>query len=320
MASTQTPPLWCIVQADGDKACLTTRGAVPVQYCRLGDSQPLIQQVVQRALRITSPRHVVATVADTHRHWWVGPLWCIPAQRRIVDESTGRMTVTLAAALALIERSTPDAVVVIQPTDAIRLNEQAFVAGVGRAVAALERLPIHMIALTLEPVTVEPGQDYFLLGPQDGLPGRAAVRLVKHPQAMIADRLVATGALLGTGVYVARLSTIARILEEAWPGLVAAARALSPVGSGEIRTPSRMAGSQFSRPWRHTWVQRPIPRLRALGVDSYGWVAAGPAARLRSTAWSDATRGAADSPPIRGITAPESPAHAGLYGDHPQQR
>ena len=257
------PPLWCIVQADGDKACLTSQGTVPIQYCRLGDAPPLLQQGVQRALRVTTPRRVVATIADVHRHWWLGPLWCIPPQRRIVDESTGRLTVTLAAALALIERLTADAFVVIQPTHTFRVNEQAFVAGVGRALYALQRLPTHMVALTLEPPCGESGQDYLLLGPQDGLPGRAAVRLVKRPHPTIADRLVATGARLSTGVYVARLSTVARILEDAWPGLMAAARALRAGESGETRIPTRMAGSQFSRPWRHTWVQRPIQRLRA---------------------------------------------------------
>jgi len=282
VSSVYTPPLWCIVQADGDKACVTGSGAVPLQYCRVGDAQSLIQHGVQRALRIATPRQVVATVADAHRHWWSGPLWCVPPQRRVVDESTGRMTVTLAAALALIERISADAFVVVQSTDAFRVGEQGFVAGVGRALYALQRLPTHMMALTLEAITGEPGQDYLLLGPEDGLPGRAAVRMVKRPQPLIADRLVATGARLGTGVYVARLSTMARILEDAWPGLMAAARALTAHESGEVRTPPRMAGSQFSRPWRHTWVQRPIPRLRALSVDGYGWRSVAPAAPLLS--------------------------------------
>ena len=93
---------------------------------------------------------------------------------------------------------------------------------------------------------------------------------------MIADRLIASGARLSTGIYVARLSTIASILEGAWPGLMNSARALCSRESGELFTPARMAGSQFSRPWRHTWVQRPIPRLRAVTVDTYGWSSAGP--------------------------------------------
>ena len=281
LMSSDTPkvPLWCVVQADGDKAYLTSAGAVPIQYCRMGDSPQLIQEAMGRALRISGPRQVVATVADSHRGWWSGPLWCVAPQRRIVDEMTGRLTVTLAAALALIERAAPEALIVIQPTDAFCASERAFVGGVARALYALQGLPAHMIALTLEPYPSASGHDYLLLGSEDGLPGRPAVRFVKRPPPVIADNLVATGARLSTGVYVARLSTVASILERAWPGLMSAARALGARESGELFTPARMAGSQFSRPWRHTWVQRPIPRLRAVSVDTYGWSSVATVAR-----------------------------------------
>ena len=288
------PSLWCIVQSDGDKAYLTKDGAIPIQYCTLGEAQPLVQHAVQRALHVTVPRRVVATVADAHRHWWSGPLWCVPPQRRIVDESTGRMTVTLAAALALIERAAADAFVVIQPADVFLAGDRAFVGGVARALHALQRLPTHMVALTLDPVAGEPGQDYLLLGPEDGLPGRSATRLIKRPPPIIADRLVASGARLHTGVYVARLATVARVLEDAWPGLMSAARELCPGETGEIRTTARMAGSLFSRPWRHTWAQRPIPRLRAVSVDSYGWSSVASGAALASTVRASPMRYPAD--------------------------
>ena len=268
-------PLWCILQADGDKAISTNRGAVPVQFCSTKASPPLIQRCLQRALRVTKPRHVVATVAEAHRNWWSDPLWCVAPHRRVVDASTGRQTVTLAVALAVVERAARDAVVVVQPADTFCTSDSGFVAGVRRAVRALDALPDHVVTLTVEAYTSEPGQDYVLPGTEDGLPGKSAVQFVKRPHPLIADRLVENGACLSTGVYVSRLSTLVGILSGLWPDLMAAAQALASATDAEVVTPARMTGTRFSRPWRHTWVQRPLSRLRAVAVDDFGWSSVG---------------------------------------------
>lgn len=264
-------PFWCILQADGDKALATSRGPVPLQYCSLGGCAPPIQLALQRALQITRPQRLVASVAEAHRRWWSDPLSCLPPYRRVVDELTGRMTVTLATTLAVVEQATADAVVVLQTADMFCASDRAFIAGIVRGVRALERVPTHIVALTIEPLGSNPGQDYLLLGPDDGLPGRSAVWFVKRPQPLIADRLVALGARVSTGVYLARLATLTRTLLDAWPDLMTTARSLVEIASNEIVTPARMVGSAFSRPWRHTWVQRPLPRLRTVSVQECGW-------------------------------------------------
>ena len=269
-------PIWCIVQADGDRVCLTSRGLVPVQYRSTAHSVPLVQRSIHRALRLAKPRQIIATVADTHRRWWSDRLWCVPARRRIVDESSGRPTVTLGAAMAVIEREAgTDALLVLQPADTFHASESAFIAGVSRAVRALDKLPTHVVTLTMGAYTSEPNQDYLLLGAEDGLPGRSAVRFIKRPQAMVAERLIELGARLSTGVYVARLSTLTRILAELWPDMMSAVRSLAWTAAEEVRIPARMIGTQFCRPWRHTWVQRPLPRLRAVAVDEFGWSSVG---------------------------------------------
>jgi len=265
-------PLWCVVQADGDRVCPTSRGSVPLQYWRTPESPALIQRSLHRALCIARPQRIVVTVADAHRSWWRDPLWCVPDQRRIVDESSGRPTVTLAAALSLIERDAgTDALVVLQPADTFHASQGAFIAGVRRAVRTLERLPGHVATLTLDAYASEPGQDYLLLGAEDGHPGRHAVRFVKRPAPVVAERLVEMGARLSTGVYVAPLATLTAILSELWPDLVTEARARTWASEEEVLLPARMIGSQFCRPWRHTWVQRPLPRLRAVAVDDCGF-------------------------------------------------
>lgn len=265
-------PLWCIVQADGDRARLTSHGSVPLQYWGIGQGLTSMQRSLHRALRLASPRRTVVTVSEAHRNWWSDCLWCVPAQRRIVDESSGRQTVTLAAAMALIEREAgQDALLVLQPADTFHAGDHAFTAGVDRAIRTLDRLPTNVITLTLDAYASEPDQDYLLLGAEDRLPGRAAVRFVKRPQPMVAERLIELGARLSTGVYIARLSTLVGIMAELWPDLMAAARTLAWTADGEVLTPARMMGSQFCRPWRHTWVQRPLPALRAVSVDDLDW-------------------------------------------------
>lgn len=272
IGSLRSLPLWCIVQADGDRLCQTSRGLVPIQYWSTDGSLPMVQRSLHRALSIAQPRQIIATVADAHRHWWEQRLWCVAGRRRIVDESSGRPTVTLAAAMSLIEREAgADALLVLQPADTFHASERAFIAGLRRAILALERLPTHVVTLTMQAYTREPGQDYVLLGDDDGLPGRSAARIIKRPLPLVAERLIDLGALLSTGVYVARLSTLTRIVAELWPELMTAARTLAWTAEGEIRIPARMIGSQFCRPWRHTWVQRPLPRLRAVSVDDCGW-------------------------------------------------
>jgi hypothetical protein len=92
---------------------------------------------------------------------------------------------------------------------------------------------------------------------------------------VVADRLADLGARLSTGVYVAPLATLTAILGELWPDLMGEARARTWASEGEVLLPARMIGSQFCRPWRHTWVQRPLPRLRAVAVDDCGFSSLG---------------------------------------------
>ena len=269
-------PLWCVVQADGDRMRLTSQGSIPIQYWRSLESPALVQRSLHRAMCIAKPQRIVATVADAHRGWWSEPLWCVPDRQRIVDESSGRPTVTLAAALALIEREAGgEALVVLQPADTFCASQDAFIAGVRRAVRTLDRLAGHVVTLTVDAYTTEPGQDYLLLGAEDGYPGRHAVRFIKRPAPMVAERLVEMGARLSTGVYVATLATLTTILSELWPDLMTEARALAWAADAEVLLPARMIGSQFCRPWRHTWVQRPLPRLRAIAVDDCGFSSVG---------------------------------------------
>lgn len=129
--------------------------------------------------------------------------------------------------------------------------------------------------MTVDAYPSEPGQDYLLLGAEDGHPGRHAVRFIKRPAPVVAERLIELGARLSTGIYVATLTTLTTILTELWPDLMAEARVLADATDEGVLLPARMIDSHFCRPWRHTWVQRPLPRLRAVAVDDCGFSSLG---------------------------------------------
>ena len=297
---------WCIVQCDGDRAhlgALTRVGSyqTPIQYCSVGDSLSLAQRAVERARRICEPSRLYVTLAETHRRWWSGAFWAVPRQRRIVDALSGRQTITLAAAAAAIEREAPDALAVVAPADAFCANEWAFRCGIKSAIEALDHLPGHLIALGVNAASADENHDYLVLGAPDGMPGRAAVRCVKQPPSPIARHLAAAGACVNSGVYVARIATLTAVLSNLWPTLMETVRRLVDSTTGEIEVPARFTGAEFQRPWRHTWLQRPVPRLRALPIGSGGWSSLGSlsaVARLAKTCPASPMPSRADTPDL----------------------
>jgi mannose-1-phosphate guanylyltransferase len=276
MPINNSPVRWCIVQSDSDRSHLsalnrTDKRQIPIQYCCVGERLELIQRAMQRALRISSPGKVIVTVAEDHRTHWMRTLWSVPCYRRVIDMSSGRQTITLAAAAALIERTDPGAVVVVTPADAFCANDWALHSGIQSALRAVDLLPGHLLALTMEAPRQGEPQDYLVAGAPDGLPGHAVARCVRRPAPAIGRRLAAAGACVNSGVYITRLETLTAMLEEHWPSMMAAVRRIVSSSNGELVIPARFDGAEFHRPWRHTWLQRPITRLRAVPVVGTGW-------------------------------------------------
>jgi mannose-1-phosphate guanylyltransferase len=217
--------VWCIVQSDGDRSHLSPLNhldvrRVPIQYCCIGERITLLQQTMQRALRITAPPRVVVTLAAGHRAYWAGPLWSVPAHCRVIDESTGRHTISLAVASTLIEKADSQALAVLMPADAFCANDWALHSGIQAALQALERLPRHLLALALEPPQHGEPQDYLVRGDFDGFPGRAVARCVRRPSTPIGRRLAAAGACINSGVYITRIKTLTEMLENHWPAML----------------------------------------------------------------------------------------------------
>jgi mannose-1-phosphate guanylyltransferase len=265
---------WCIVQADRDTAAATPCGPVPIQFCSaLPGSPSFLQRSLKLALQLVNCRRLIVTVAETHRAWWSEPLWWLPARRRIVDDSTGRLTVTLAVAVAQIERLAANAIVVVLPTDRLYAAADSYVVGIRKAAGMLGQMPDHIVTLAASSYGVLEPQDYVLLAEKDDKPGRPVARVVRRPVSAIATRLKEWRVPVATGIHVARVATFADLIGERWPRLMTRARNVVLTGTSEIRMPARMPESLFSRPWRHTWVQRPLPRLRAVLLRDFGYQA-----------------------------------------------
>jgi len=315
------PSPWCIVQCDGDRAhlgSLTRVGSyqTPIQFCSVGEPTMLARRAAERARRICSGSRLYVTVAEAHRRWWSAAFWAIPHQRRVVDALTGRQTITLAAAAVAIERAAPDALVVVTPADAFCGDEWAFRCGVRSAISALERLPGHLIALAVNTSRTDENHDYLVLGPPDGLPGRAALRCVKRPSPVVERHLVAMGACANSGVYVARVATLTMVLGNLWPNLLESVRRVVDSKTGEVEIPARLAGAEFLRPWRHTWLQRPIPRLRALPMAGGEWSSLGSLSAIERLAASCTEFPAPPRPDTPDLLARYRESHSDAAGNN----
>lgn len=143
----------------------------------------------------------------------------------IVLEPVARNTApAIAVAALLAQRSDPDAILAVMPSDHVIKNESAFVAAVRRAaeVAASGRLTLFGIA----PGTPEVGYGYIRRGPAlQGFDGAFAVQaFTEKPDRETAEAYIATGEYFwNSGIFVLDVRTFLEELKRLDPFLLEAA-------------------------------------------------------------------------------------------------
>jgi mannose-1-phosphate guanylyltransferase len=188
-------------------------------------------------------------------------------------------------AVVAVAHEAPDAIVTVMPADAFCANEWAFQSAVTTAVRALEKLPEHLLALATQSLRHDESQDYLVIGGPDEMPGRPVAHCIKRPTFAVGRNLIANGAWVNSGIYVTRVTTLIGVLENLWPRMMESVRAIVQSSHGEeLHVPSRLVGAEFQRPWRHTWMQRPVARLRAVKLDDVAWSSLGSLAAVERLA------------------------------------
>jgi mannose-1-phosphate guanylyltransferase len=124
--------VWSIVLAGGDGERLKPfvrqwlGYEKPKQYCRFVGTLSMLEHTLDRADRISEPEHKVTIVARNHRRCgWTEPLRSKPGRLILQPFDLGTATAVFLS-LAYIRRETPNATVVLYPSDHFVYPEDHF--------------------------------------------------------------------------------------------------------------------------------------------------------------------------------------------------
>ena len=176
-----------------------SRALYPKQLLALTGERSLLQETVLRAIEDPGGEFGFAApliiANEEHRFIIAEQLRAIGAAAdALVLEPVGRNTAPAACVAALrLVQNTPDALMLVMPSDHVIGDLAAFRVAVGRAAAAASAG--HLVSLGITPERPETGYGYIAAGmPLDGAPGAFAVsRFVEKPDAETAERYLASG-------------------------------------------------------------------------------------------------------------------------------
>jgi mannose-1-phosphate guanylyltransferase len=177
----------------------------PKQYCTFVGTRSMLQHTLDRADRVSEPEHKVTVVTRDHRRWW--PEQLKPRPGKVIAQPFNLGTATAVfLSLAYIRRETPNATVVLYPSDHFVHPEDRFLDVVRVAVGAAQTLTQKLVLLgvaargpELDYGWIQVGSD---LGRFMGHRVRAAVRFKEKPVFGREDEVMA-GSLWNTLILAA---------------------------------------------------------------------------------------------------------------------
>jgi mannose-1-phosphate guanylyltransferase / mannose-6-phosphate isomerase len=204
-----------------------SRTLYPKQFLPLVGERTLLQQA---ALRVAgAPGFAAPLVIANEEHRFI-----IAEQLREIDvaagglllEPVGRNTAPAACIAALtLADATPDALMLLMPSDHTIADPAAFLAAVERAAVAARAG--HLATFGIHPEKAETGYGYIERGAAlPGAPGAFAVaRFVEKPDAATAERYVAAGDFFwNSGIFLFPAALLVSELQRLRPEMLAACR------------------------------------------------------------------------------------------------
>jgi len=228
------PPRWGIILAGGDGVrlrSLTRRIASddrPKQFCSILEGETMLAATRRRLALAVPPAHTVVAVTETHERFYAPLLADLP-RARLLEQPANRGTApAILYGLLRIVGAAPTAAIAIQPSDHFVSDDAAFMRYVELAFHAVAVRPHLVVLLGVTPEYPEP--EYGWIDPgeliPDAAPARWARGFCEKPSPALAVRLLARGALWNSFVVVARLPTLAVLIQRTVPALF---RAFAPV-------------------------------------------------------------------------------------------
>jgi len=209
--SNPSDQLWSIILAGGEGTRLSSLvyrwlGRLkPKQYCAFVGTRSVFQHTLDRASRLTSPDRMVTVVAHTHREEALAQLEGRPGNMILFQPTNCDTAAGVFLPLTYIRARTPQATVVLYPSDHFVYPEERFLEAVRRAVRIAELRPDRLVMLGVAPDRLEldygwvqPGR--FIAGPL-GEPVQAVRSFLEKPDIAQADAALRAGALWNTLVF-----------------------------------------------------------------------------------------------------------------------
>ena len=209
--------LWSVVLAAGQGRRLSSlTGGVPKQFWRPAGGSSLLDETLSR-LSPLCPASRTVIVMDSGHLKYVSARPDYTTRGHIVLQPTDRGTASgVLLGLLPILAADPDATVLLTPSDHGVRNGAAFRRGVLHAVQHVQSVG-GIVLLGVAPTTPRDDYGWISVGPEgpDGV--RRVEAFVEKPHAVMARRLLASGAVWNTMVMVARVTDLVGLFRRHLP-------------------------------------------------------------------------------------------------------
>lgn len=248
---------WAVILAGGDGMRLRplTRELAgddrPKQYCRVVGSETLLTQTRRRVARSVSPQQTLVVVTRHHERFYRDALSDLPPHAVVVQPENRGTAAGILYPLLHLETLTAGDAVALFPSDHHVSDDDAFMAHVDAAFAAVQACPDLTMLLGIRPERaeteygwIEPGPPVLPLVRPRPMLVSSVQRFWEKPAPAVAAALAARGCLWNSFVLVARVSTLVGLVREAVPALYRTLSAARPTFYGPdetraVETPTR---------------------------------------------------------------------------------
>jgi mannose-1-phosphate guanylyltransferase len=275
-----TQNTWAVVLAAGEgtrlRSLTTNRSGIPVpkQYCSLLGGPTLLDDALQRALKVVPEERTLAVVAQHHERWWRALRGTMGTRLVAQPGNRGTGHGILLALLHVLERD-PDARILFLPSDHYVRDEDTLADAMRRALTSDVAGTVALLGIS--PEEADPELGYIVRGGRDGDGSYRVDRFLEKPEAWLARRLVDTGGLWNSFIFVADGVALLGLFEEHKPDAVAAMRTALRSGDAALAALyASLTDFDFSR----DILQRSEDRLRVWPVARCGWDDLGTPRRL----------------------------------------
>ncbi|AOR67563.1 mannose-1-phosphate guanylyltransferase/mannose-6-phosphate isomerase [Burkholderia stabilis] len=194
----------------GSRLWPMSRGGYPKQYLKLTGDRSLVQQTALRLRNIPDTTAPIVVTNNEQRFLVAEQLRQVNiTPSSIVLEPVGRNTAPAIAIAALLAmHDSPDALLLVLPSDHVILNEPAFITAASEAaVIAADK---HLVTFGITPTEAHTGFGYIRRGPAlaDGRKAFKVDAFVEKPDAATAERFVKdSGYYWNSGMFMLKAST-----------------------------------------------------------------------------------------------------------------